>query len=106
MDDYSEELMRSMRKSIRSLNGRLDYEAGKNGENLTMADLAAQGYTVKYVGDDHSKHYDIEARRGNEILHVENKAGLHSRLSKDEAETAKHDPYYRKKRTPRLMPRL
>ncbi len=106
MGDPIEDLMRSTRKSIRSLNGKLDNEAGKVGENVTMADLMAQGYTVKYVGNDHSKHYDIHATRGREELHVENKAGLHSDLSEAERERAKRDPKYRVKRTPRLMPRL
>jgi predicted AAA+ superfamily ATPase len=106
MEDPTEDLLKSMRKSVRSLNGRLDNEAGRIGENITMIDLASQGYNVKYVGNDKSKHYDIHATRGKEELHVENKAGLHSDLSDAEKERAKRDPKYRVKRTPRLMPRL
>lgn len=102
----SEEFYRHTRRSIRSINGYLDNAAGRAGENMTMLDLASQGYRVKYVGNDRTKHYDIHARRGREEIHDENKAGFHSRLTPAELERSKKDPHYRVSRTPRFFPRL
>lgn len=105
-DDPIDELLGGMRKSVRSLNGRLDNEAGQVGQNFTMIDLMSQGYKVKDVSNDHSKHYDIHAVRGNEELHIENKAGWRSELTPAERARQARDPKYRVKRTPRFMPRL
>lgn len=105
-DDPIDELLGSMRRSVRSLNGRLDNEAGTVGQNFTMIDLMSQGYTVKDVSRDKSMHYDIHATRGKEELHIENKAGWHSELTPAEKARQARDPKYRVRRTPRFMPRL
>lgn len=105
-DDPIDELLSQTRRSIRSLNGRMNNEAGKVGENYIAMDYISQGYDVKDVSRDKSKHYDLHVTRGSEEYHVEVKAGLTSDLSPAERARQARDPKYKVRRSPRFMPSL